>query len=175
MKKTIVAFFVVFLSVGSVFAASPTDLIKNGTVIYELPYAGTTPESPLYIFKQFRDEIIEFFTRDYIKKAEFLLVSSDKRAHIALILASEGKTSQSVDVMADAEERALRIAPLLIESKKQGAAPSGQFVYTLQLSNVKHKEVIQELAKLLPQGQEQDALSSLLDLNQRVAHQLQGL
>jgi hypothetical protein len=175
MKKTAAVFFVVILCIGSVFAASPTDLIKNSSVVYELPYPGTTPESPLYIFKQIRDELIEFFTRDYIKKAEFLLVSSDKRAHIALILASNGKTRQSVDTMADAEERALRIPPILEESKKQGTAASEQFIYTLKLSNTKHKEVIQELAKLLPQGQEENILSSLLDLNLRVARELQKL
>ena len=175
MKKTLVVFFVAFLCLSTVFAASPTDLIKNSAVVYNLPYAGITPENPLYIFKQWRDDLIEFFTRDYIQKAQFLLVSSDKRAHIALILAGRGKTRQSVDVMADAEERALRIPPLLVESKKQGTAANEQFIFTLKLSNTKHKEVIQELAKLLPQGQEDDALSALLDLNKRVAQELQSL
>jgi len=175
MKKTIVVFFVAFLCIQSAYAARPNDLIKDSTVIYELPYPGTTPESPLYLFKQLRDDVIEFFTRDYIKKAEFLLVSSDKRAHIALILATKGKTRQSVDVMVDAEERALRIVPLLVESKKQGTSASEQFIYTLKLSNTKHREVIQELAHLLPQGQEEETLGSLLDLNNRVALELQTL
>lgn len=161
--------------IGSVYGATPQDLIKDGTVVYELPYAGITPENPLYFLKQLRDQIKEFLTRDYIKKAEFLLISSDKRAHIAIILAQKGKTRQSVEVLADAEEKAMRIPQLLRESKKQGSAPNESFVYTLKLSNSKHKEIIQELAKMLPQGQDEQVLSALIDLNQRIATELEQL
>lgn len=161
--------------IGSVYGATPKDLIKNGTVVYELPYAGITPENPLYFFKQLRDQVKEFLTRDFIQKAEFLLLSSDKRAHIAIILAEKGKTRQSVEVLADAEEKAMRIPELLRESKKQGTAPSERFVYTLKLSNTKHREIIQELAKMLPSGQDEQVLSALIDLNQRIATELERL
>ncbi len=178
MKKVLV--FLCGLSligayIGGVHGATPKDLINNGTVVYDLPYAGITPENPLYFLKQFRDQITEFFTRDYIQKAEFLLLTSDKRAHIAIILAEKGKTRQSVEVLADAEDRALRIPPLLRESKKQGTTASERFIYTLKLSNAKHKEIIQELAKMLPQGQDEQILSALIDLNQRVATELEHL
>ena len=174
MKKVLV-FLCGLCLIGSVYGATPKDLIKDGTVVYELPYAGITPENPLYFFKQLRDNIKEFLTRDFIQKAEFLLLSSDKRAHIAIILAEKGKTRQSVEVLADAEEKAMRIPELLRESKKQGTAPSERFVYTLKLSNTKHKEIIQELAKMLPQGQDEQVLSALIDLNQRIATELERL
>lgn len=174
MKKAVLVLCGLFL-IGAVQAATPKDLIKDGTVIYELPYAGITPENPLYFFKQLRDQIREFLTRDYIQKAEFLLVSSDKRAHIAIILAEKGKTRQSVEVLADAEERALRISPLLSSSKKQGISANEQFIYTLKLSNTKHREIIQEIAKMLPQGQDEEILNALIDLNQRVADELSRL
>lgn len=174
MKKVLILLCGLYL-IGTVYGASPKDLIKDGTVIYELPYAGITPENPLYFFKQLRDQITEFLTRDSIKKAEFLLVSSDKRVHIAIILAQKGKTRQSVEVLADAEEKAMRIPELLKESKKQGTAPSERFIYTLKLSNSKHREIIQELAKMLPQGQDEQVLSALIDLNQRIATELERL
>jgi hypothetical protein len=174
MKKALV-FLCGLCLVGGVFGASPKDLIKDGTVVYELPYAGITPENPLYIFKQLRDSITEFLTRDAIQKAEFLLISSDKRAHIAIILAQKGKTRQSVEVLADAEEKSMRIPALLRESKKQGTTPHEQFVFTLKLSNTKHREIIQELAKMLPQGQDEEVLSALIDLNQRIATELERL
>jgi len=174
MKKAVLVLCGLFL-IGAVQAATPKDLIKDGTVIYELPYAGITPENPLYFFKQLRDQIREFLTRDYIQKAEFLLVSSDKRAHIAIILAEKGKTRQSVEVLADAEERALRISPLLSSSKKQGISANEQFIYTLKLSNTKYREIIQEIAKMLPQGQDEEILNALIDLNQRVADELSRL
>lgn len=174
MKKVLI--FLCGLSlIGSVYGASPKDLIKDGTVVYELPYAGITPENPLYFLKQLRDQITEILTRDFIQKAEFLLVSSDKRAHIALILAQKGKTRQSVEVLADAEEKAMRIPDLLRQSKKQGTAASERFIFTLKLSNSKHREIIQELAKMLPQGQDEQVLSALIDLNQRIATELERL
>ena len=69
----------------------------------------------------------------------------------------------------------MRIPGLLRESKKQGTAPSEQFVYTLKLSNAKHKEIIQEIAKMFPQGQDEQVLSTLIDLNQRIATELERL
>ena len=69
----------------------------------------------------------------------------------------------------------MRIPELLKESKKQGIAPSERFVYTLKLSNSKHREIIQELAKMLPQGQDEEVLSALIDVNQRIATELEGL
>jgi hypothetical protein len=178
MKKALTVLCGIFLVgnvIGIVYGASPKDLIKDGTVIYELPYAGITPENPLYFIKQLRDQIKEFLTRDYIQKAEFLLLSSDKRAHIALILAQKGKTRQSVEVLADAEEKAMKIHGILKESEKQGTAPSERFIFTLKLSNSKHKEIIQELAKMLPQGQDEQVLSALIDINQRIAIELEQL
>ncbi len=174
MKKVLIFLCAIFL-VGTVYGASPKDLIKAGTVVYELPYAGITPENPLYFFKQLRDQINEFLIRDLVKKADFLLISSDKRAHIAIILAQKGKTRQSVEVLADAEEKAMKIPALLKESKKQGTESSERFIYTLKLSNSKHKEIIQELAKMLPQGQDEQVLSALIDLNQRIATELEQL
>lgn len=174
MKKVLILLCcLTFIS--SVYGASPKDLIKNGTVVYELPYAGITPENPLYFLKQLRDQIKEFLTRDFIQKAEFLLVSSDKRAHIAIILAEKGKTRQSVEVLADAEEKAMKIPALLRESKKQGTAASERFIFTLKLSNSKHKEIIQEIAKMLPQGQDEQVLNALIDVNQRIAAELERL
>lgn len=174
MKKAIFLLCGLFFAM-NVFSAVPEEMIKTEKVIYDLPYPGITPENPLYIFKQLRDSLTELLTRDYIKKAEFLLVSSDKRAHIALILAQKGKTRQAVEVLADAEERSLKIPPLLITSKKQGVSPEGTFVYTLKLSNIKHRDVIQELMKLLPQGQEKQILTDVFELNKQVAKELERL
>lgn len=174
MKHVAFVFCALFF-VFSVNATPSSQLLNGGKVVYELPYPGITPESPFYFFKQARDKMQEFFIRDNVAKAEFLLISSDKRAHIALILTEKGKTRQAVEVMANAEEKALSIPRLLKESKKQGVSPNEDFVYTLKLSNTKHKEIIQELAKLIPQGQDTDVLEAILELNQRVATELAHL
>lgn len=174
MKHVAFIFCALFL-IFSVRAAVPSTILNGGKVIYELPYPGITPENPLYIFKQIRDRVQEFLIRDSLPKAEFLLTSSDKRAHIALILTEKGKTRQAVEVLVDAEQKALSIPPLLRASKKQGVAASEGFIYTLKLSNAKHKEIIEELVKLIPQGQDADVLNAILELNQRVATELTHL
>jgi len=174
MKQLAIVLCGLFL-VFSVGAAAPSTIFDGGKVIYELPYPGITPENPLYIFKQLRDQIKEFLIRDSLEKANFLLVSSDKRAHIALILMQKGKTRQAVEVLADAEQKALRIPSLMTDSKKQGAAASESFIYSLKLSNAKHREIIQDLVKLIPQGQDAQVLSDILILNQRDASELEHL
>jgi len=174
MKHVAIIFCALFL-VFSVRAVAPSALLNEGKVIYELPYPGITPENPLYIFKQIRDRVQEFLIRDNLSKAEYLLTSSDKRAHIALILTEKGKTRQAVEVLIDAEQKALSIPPLLRRSKEQGVAAGESFIYTLKLSNAKHKEIIGELVKLIPQGQDADVLNAILELNQRVATELTHL
>ena len=42
-------------------------------VLYELPYPGILPGSPLYILKVIRDKIIETLTQDSLKKSNFYL------------------------------------------------------------------------------------------------------
>lgn len=174
MKRIAVVLCALFL-VLSVTAVAPSSILNEGKVVYELPYPGITPENPLYVFKQFRDKVKEFLIRDNLEKAGFLLTSSDKRAHIALILTEKGKTRQAVEVLVDAEQKALSIPSLLKESKKQGVAASEGLIYTLKLSNAKHKEIIEELVKLIPQGQDADVLNAILELNQRVATELTHL
>ncbi|OGK63027.1 hypothetical protein A2334_01420 [Candidatus Roizmanbacteria bacterium RIFOXYB2_FULL_38_10] len=148
--------------------------LSEKKVIYDLPYAGILPDNPFYILKQMRDIVIELSTRDQMKKAEILLLSSDKKIHMALLLAKKGKSKLMIDTLTQAEEQSLRIPGLITSSKKQGVGPKEGFVYRLKLSNVKHREVIEELIKNLPQGKEKE-MGIIFDLNNKIRKQLDTL
>src|SRR3989338_8792523 len=143
-------------------------------VIYNLPYPGLLPDSPLYLTKIIRDRITDFLTRDNLKKAELYLLYSDKRAAMSLVLAHKGKSQLAIDTFAKGEKYFLKILDLLKSAKKQGGQATSNFFETLKLSNAKHKELIEELIKILPQGLDQ-SLAQLSELNQQIKHELESL
>lgn len=145
--------------------------LSDRKVIYDLPFAGILPDSPLYPVKQIRDIIIEFITRDYIKKSELLLVSSDKKINMALQLSKKGKVKLMLETLEAAEKQAGSIPDLITESHKQGVSPYEGFTLRLKLSNVKHREVIEQLIEELPQGQEQN-INTALELNAETKRKL---
>lgn len=158
-----------------VLGASET-LIKTPQekVIYNLPYPGLLPDSPLYITKVVRDKITDFLTRDNLKKAELYLLNSDKRTSMSLALAAKGKNQLAIDTFIKGEKYFLKIPKLLILAKKQGAQAPSNFVETLKLSNSKHKELIEELIKTLPQGLNV-SLTQLSDINQQIKTEIESL
>lgn len=87
-------------------------------VVYELPYPGILPDNPLYFVKIVRDRIIEFLTRDNIKKAQLYLLFSDKRAASALVLVQNGKNSLAITTLSKGEKYFDQI-PLFDQLKKQ--------------------------------------------------------
>lgn len=179
IKKISILSLAFFLVVPLFFAFMTSSYSQSITlsekkVIYDLPYAGILPDNPLYLLKEVRDTIILFMTRDQIKKAEMLLLSSDKKINMAMQLSAKGKGKLMIETLTNAEKQALSVPGLLRESKKQGVAPGEGFVYRLKLSNVKHREEEENLIKDMPQGQEQD-MNSVLELNTQVKKQLDSL
>ena len=178
-KKPIALFLAFFLVISLFFnfvvsAYSQAITLSEKKVIYDLPYAGILPDNPLYFFKQIRDTLLEVFTRDQVKKAEDLLLSSDKKIHMAQLLAKKGKNNLMIKTLTEGEKQSLKIPSLIISSKKQGVGPKEGFVYRLKLSNVKHREVMEELIKDIPQGQENE-MNTVMDLNSQIKKQLDAL
>lgn len=153
------------------YSYSQAITLSEKKVIYDLPYAGILPDNPLYTLKQLRDVVVEFTTRDQMKKSEILLLSSDKKIHMAKLLSQKGKSRLAIKSLVDAEKQSLKIPKLLTESKKQGVSAKEGLIYRLKLSNVKHREVMEELMKDLPQGEEAD-MQAALDLNNQVHKEL---
>ena len=169
--------FVIAVPFATYFVLGASDsLVKTPQekISYNLPYPGLLPDSPLYFVKITRDRITDFLTRDNLKKAELYLLYSDKRAAMSLVLARKGKSQLAIDTFAKGEKYSLKIPDLLKSAKKQGGQATSNFSQTLKLSNAKHKELIDELIKILPQGLDQ-SLAQLSELNQQIKHELESL
>jgi hypothetical protein len=175
MKKYLGQFFIgifvfIFICTPISIGAEPLNL-DDKQVVYPLPYPGILTDHPLYSFKNFRDSIILFTTRDNAKKAQLYLNMSDKRMSIALELAKKGKETLAKKELLKAEEMFLNIPPLLKEAKEQGAAPSNDFLSELSQSNAKHKEVITEVMKEVNQA-DIETFNTILQKNEEVSREI---
>ncbi len=168
--------FIIIIPFATYFVLGASDsLIKTPQekIAYNLPYPGLLPDSPLYLVKIVRDRITDFLTRDNLKKAELYLLYSDKRAAMSLVLARKGKSQLAIDTFTKGEKYFLKIPNLLKSAKKQGGQAPSNFIEILKLSNAKHKELIEELIKILPQGLNQ-SLTQLSDLNQQIKLEIES-
>src|SRR3989344_653212 len=171
----LVAFIIVVPFVTYFVLGASDSLVKTPQekIAYNLPYPGLLPDSPLYFVKIARDRITDFLTRDNFKRAELYLLYSDKRAAMSLILARKGKSQLAIDTFTKGEKYFLKIPDLLKSIKKQGGQAPSNFLETLKMSNAKHKEIVDELIKILPQGLDQ-SLTQLSDLNQQIKNKIES-
>lgn len=139
-----------FVGVGLIHAHSPEELpisIESQGVEYELPYAGLLPDHPLYTVKAARDAFWLFFTRDAFKKAELLLLFSDKKVVMAQSLADKGKWTLAIEALEASEKDVDRMIDALKLAQKIGSAPSQDFLDTALQSNEKHLEIMKNIYK----------------------------
>ncbi len=180
IKKTtglFLAFLFVVIVLGGFYLlnlSSQTVIFGQEKIVYNLPYPGLLPDHPVYPIKAIRDRLVDFFTRDYIKKARLYLLYSDKRVNMALFLAKKGKNKLAVSSFSKGEKYFQKILPLLETSKKQGVSPPSDLIDNLKLSNAKHGELLDQLLKTLPQGQT-EALAEVMRINQEIKIKLERL
>ena len=161
-------------SVSIVFVYSQTMPEVDNGVAYELPYAGLLPDHPLYIFKVVRDQLTVWSTRDYLKKAQLYLLYSDKRLVMAQQLIKRGKSKLAVTTASKGEKYFLKIPDILETTRKQGAEATQDFINKVKLSNAKHIEIIENMIKEVPQGEE-NSLAATLNLSLQIREQLKKL
>ncbi|MFH1827165.1 MAG: DUF5667 domain-containing protein [bacterium] len=153
---------------------SQTIINEEEKAVYELPYPGILPDHPLYFFKVVRDRIWAFSTRDNLKKANVYLLFSDKRAKMAQKLTDKGKMDLAITTMSKGEKYFLKIPKLLKASKTQGVPPKQELLNKVKASNSKHKELIQNLLKTAPEG-EQNRITEILKINESAQKELENL
>jgi len=153
---------------------SQTITLKDERVVYEMPYPGILPDHPLYSFKILRDRILDFTTRDKIKKAKLYLLFSDKRVKMGEALVKKSKNDLAISTTSKAEKYFLKIPELLKESKEQGNGPTQELINKVKSSNIKHKEIIQNFLKEIPEG-EQHRIQEIIKINNLIKKQLSDL
>lgn len=156
-KKSFFFFFLIFILssfflVTYIISFAQTIPLTQNKVVYQLPYPGILPDNPLYPLKVIRDHLIVFFNRDPIKKSEYYLLLSDKRAAMSLELTQKGKYQLAITTFSKGEKYFLKILPLIKSAKKQGNSPSAEFLEKLKTANQKHAELIDELISRSPKN-----------------------
>lgn len=147
MKKFIFGFSILlvlsYFLTGSV-NISAQDITQTSTtaaeVEYVLPYPGILPDNPLYFLKAARDKLVAFLISDSVKKAEFNLLTSDKRINAALTLSTRGKYEMAVSTLSKSNnylEQAISSAA----SAKNSGRDVDIVLHNLKNAIKKHKDV----------------------------------
>ena len=156
MKK-ILFFLTLFIAVLSTPSYAQTGTIPMPTlsltptpaptiIIYELPYPGILPGSPLYTLKALRDRITEIFTSDPVKKANFYLLQADKRLAAALILSERGEGELAETTLSKSQNYLEKSINKMIETKKS-RENVGDIFAKLKNSSAKQRQEIEILSK----------------------------
>lgn len=153
MKRTIfLVIIILFASFYStkVFAQNASSAAEDA-VSYDLPYPGMLPDNPFYILKVLRDKFISMIISDPVKKAEFDILTSDKRFVAAVALINKRKEDLGITTLSKSNNYffdAVASARNAIRMKKVlGPLPGN-----LLLSSQKHDELIQPLAGAISKG-----------------------
>ncbi len=163
MKKLLIfvfAFTLFYLvSVHAVFSQNTTivpqqseEATKSADKIakaeYNLPYPGILPDNPLYFLKALRDRLIGILVSDPLKKAEFNLLTSDKRMAASEILANKGKNKLALDALSKSNNY-FHNAISSADAAKKGGKNIDIVLHNLENSIIKHQEVLVMIQKKL--------------------------
>ncbi len=80
-------------------SGDPDSATQAAQVEYSLAYPGILPDNPLYFLKAARDKLVSVLISDPEKKAEFNLLTSDKRINASYMLAEKGKDELAVTTL----------------------------------------------------------------------------
>lgn len=126
-------------------SASPTPIVEE--VEYTLPYPGMLPDNPLYNIKALRDRIIEFLISTPFKKAEFYLLSSDKRFNSGYYLIMKDKDDMGVLYISKSNN----YMNMAIAEATKAKEPGVKLLQTMKTSMKKHAQLIKDVAPKVDQ------------------------
>lgn len=129
----------------SVLENNATDSAETAEeeIQYELPYPGMLPDNPLYFFKTFRDAVVKFLISDPLKEAEFNVLTANKRAYAALLLAEKGKEELALETLSKSNNY-LHEAVVSLSKAKAKKMDINSTLDKLQKSVKKHEQVFSQ-------------------------------
>jgi hypothetical protein len=125
-------------------ASNAAEFVLDSRVQYELPYPGILPDHPLYFLKAMRDRLVSFLINDTQKRAEFNLLTADKRMYASVFLVQKDKDGLAVSTISKGNnyfEEAVSQVILLKKSSK----PTSDITHRLLTASQKHEELLEEL------------------------------
>lgn len=111
---------------------------------YIFAYPGVLPDNPLYFLKAIRDKAVSFLINDPLKKAEFDLLTSDKRIYAAQMLVNKGKDDLAISTLSKSNNYFDGALSSSREAKKMGKNVDS-FAQNLRLAANGHKKVIADM------------------------------
>ncbi|OGK38453.1 hypothetical protein A3F34_00105 [Candidatus Roizmanbacteria bacterium RIFCSPHIGHO2_12_FULL_44_10] len=105
---------------------------------------------------------------------ELLLLMSDKHLAMARLLVDNDKDALGGENTLKAEQLASEMIDIMGTATKQGAAPKGDFVTQVKLSNKKHREIIEATLTTVPKNKQADLKKALM-LNKKLKDRLAKL
>ena len=141
MKK----FLILLIIIGSLFLVQTSFAqvsSQSATIDYTLPYPGILPDNPLYFFKVLRDRIVSFLISDPSKKAEFDLLSADKRLSGSIALFDKGEKDLAEQTVSKGENYFEDGIKKLKISEREGTPIDPNLLTNMELSSKKHKEIL---------------------------------
>ncbi len=116
------------------------------SINYELPYPGILPDNPLYFFKAARDKLVSILITDPVKKAQFDLLTSDKRVASVQTLVNRSKDDLALSTLSKSNNYLDAAIGAAASAKSQGEN-SDDVLRNLDLSIQKHGLVVQPIEK----------------------------
>ena len=119
------------------------------------------PDHPLYFIKAIRDRIIDFLIADSLKKADFLLLSADKRLASAAVLVEKGKPELAETTASKGQVYLARSISEVEKAKSEGKETT-TFITKLTSAIEKHEEVVRDIVTKT-NGPVKDRFTAMLD------------
>ncbi len=118
---------------------------------YVLPYpGGILPDSPLWSLKALRDRVWLFISVNPLKKADLMLLFSDKRLSSSKILFERGKADIAFSTLTKGEKY-LEKAAILIEEQRKKGADTKEVDLKVANASLRHREQIESILLIAPE------------------------
>jgi hypothetical protein len=122
------------------------------TIDYNLPNPGTVmPDSPFWSVKAVRDKVWYAITTNSGREADLLLLFSDKRLASGRMLVEKGKTEEGYAALVKSDMY-LKEAWNKEQENRLKEINTVEFLQNLNLSALKHFEILQNLISLIPEN-----------------------
>jgi hypothetical protein len=147
----------------SVATPSPKAVIeaRPSEIDYTFVYPGKVlPDNPLWSLKALRDKILYLITSNSLKKAERVLLYSDKRLLASQELFRKNKPDIALSTLSKGEKY-LEIATSQEGIARQNGIDTKDFLVKLANASLKHRQVIEEMMSLVPEDGKPNVVRSL--------------
>lgn len=150
----VISLFILFTGTINAAENSSPSALQKQSVNYFLPYPGILPDNPFHFLKAARDRIVSLLINDDLKRAEFNLLTSDKRMYAGYMLVERGKMEQGFVTISKSNNYFHQAISAAGDLKDSSEYDLDGLYGRLSLSVAKHIELMRDLNSTIPKEQE---------------------